>query len=112
MTSEHLGAAGFTGRRRVQGPSIPSRQGFPILCLRFRGTTARHRPVKAALRRSVPFAALALLPACSPGATTAIPGGGDGQSPLLVLVLFVVAGLVVAAAAMAFRRRKGPKDRP
>ncbi|HEX2178026.1 MAG TPA: hypothetical protein VHL54_00690 [Actinomycetota bacterium] len=71
------------------------------------------RPAEGGVKRPVPaFAVLALLSACSPGATTAIPGGEDGQSPLLVLVLFVVAGLVVAAAAVAFRRRRGPKDGP
>jgi hypothetical protein len=75
--------------------------------------TIRRPPAEAGLKRPVgAFASLALLSACSPGATTAIPGGGDGQSPLLVLVLFVVAGLVVAAAAVAFRRRGGPKDGP
>ena len=71
------------------------------------------RPAEARLRQRIwTLAALVILPACSPGATTAIPGGGDGQSPLLVLVLFVVAGLVVAAAAVAFRRRRGPRDGP
>lgn len=72
----------------------------------------RRLSFRARLLPSVAIAGLGLLSGCSPGATTGAPGAGDGQSPLLVLILFVLAGLIVAGAAVAFRRRRGPGDEP
>jgi hypothetical protein len=79
-----------------------------------RGVRAPRRPAssQARLLTSVAIGVLGPLSGCSPAATTGAPGAGDGQSPLLVLILFVLAVFIVVAAAAIFRRRRGPGGEP
>jgi LPXTG-motif cell wall-anchored protein len=63
--------------------------------------------------RRLLFAFLLLLAACSDPASIGTGTGGDGQSPLLVLGLFLAAlAIVLGVAALVRRRRSGPGDNP